>query len=88
MDVVGIRDGQELPDAKSVSTGELAGVLRDLGQLAVELEAPIAGDAHVHQELRLAQYRRVVEVAEWLVVAADGLHYSLDREANPDEQMD
>jgi len=84
MDVVGIRDGQELPDAKSVSTGELAGVLRDLGQLAVELEAPIAGDAHVHQ----AQYRRVVEVAEWLVVAADGLHYSLDREANPDEQMD
>lgn len=85
---MGIRDGQELPDATSVSAGELAGVLRDLGQLAAELEAPIAGDAREHQELRLAQYRRVSQVAEWLVVAADRLHYSLDREANPDDQME
>ncbi|MFJ6798862.1 hypothetical protein [Streptomyces sp. NPDC091268] len=48
--------------------------------LANELAAPL-----VSEELRLAQYRRVANVAEWITKAADSLHYCLDRQTNPDE---
>jgi hypothetical protein len=74
-------DGTDLPDPKRVHTGELATVLRSLASIADELDASLVTD-----NLRLAQYRRVAEIGEWLTTAADSLHYNLDHYANPDEQ--
>ncbi|GLW00308.1 hypothetical protein [Streptomyces lavendulae] len=75
-----IRDGEDLPDPSTVSAGELGRILHDLAGLADELAAPV-----LTEELRLAQYRRVVNLGEWITKAADSLHYDLDRQVNPDE---
>ncbi|MEV6679576.1 hypothetical protein AB0N09_22365 [Streptomyces erythrochromogenes] len=75
-----ICDGESLPDPSTVSASELGRVLRGLAGLADELTAPL-----VSEEFRLAQYRRVAVVGEWVTKAADSLHYALDRQANPDE---
>ncbi|MFG2982971.1 hypothetical protein ACGFYQ_17215 [Streptomyces sp. NPDC048258] len=76
-------DGESLPDPSTVSASELGRILRSLAGLADELAAPL-----VVEEFRLAQYRRVAAVAEWVTKAADSLHYCLDRQTNPDEYGD
>ncbi|MGW1517558.1 hypothetical protein [Streptomyces sp. NPDC002287] len=75
-----IRDGEDLPDPSTVSAGVLGRILRDLAGIADELTAPV-----LTEELRLAQYRRVANLGEWITKAADSLHYTLDRQVNPDE---
>lgn len=78
-----IHDGQELPNPKTVSAHQLGTVLQNLGAIGLELEADL-----VTEEFRLQQYRRVTEIAEWVTQAADSLHYTLDRETNPDQQLE
>lgn len=75
-----IRDGEDLPDSSTVSAGELGRILRYLASVADELTAPV-----LTEELRLAQYRRVANLGEWITTTADSLHYDLDRQVNPDE---
>ncbi|MFE9220916.1 hypothetical protein ACFYN3_31830 [Streptomyces lavendulae] len=75
-----IRDGENLPDPKTVSATELGRILRDLAGLADELTAPV-----LTEELRLAQYRRTASLGEWISKAADSLHYDLDRHMHPEE---
>ncbi|MFF4642209.1 hypothetical protein [Streptomyces sp. NPDC001389] len=75
-----IRDGEDLPNPSTVSAGELGRILRALAGIADELIAPV-----LTEELRLAQYRRVANLSEWITKAADSLHYDLDRQVNPDE---
>ncbi|MEU3402630.1 hypothetical protein ABZ766_01525 [Streptomyces sp. NPDC006670] len=75
-----IRDGEDLPNPSTVSAGELGRILHDLASVADELTAPV-----LTEELRLAQYRRVANLGEWITKAADSLHYDLDRQVNPDE---
>ncbi|GAA3262758.1 hypothetical protein GCM10010260_84310 [Streptomyces filipinensis] len=73
-------DGQPLPDPKTVSANQLGKVLIDLSTVGRELAADL-----VTEELRLAQYRRVAELGEWLTKAADSLHLALDTHLNPDD---
>ncbi|MFF4370438.1 hypothetical protein [Streptomyces sp. NPDC001594] len=75
-----IRDGEDLPDPTTVSAGELGRILRDLAGIADELIVPV-----LTEELRLAQYRRVANLGEWITKTADSLHYDLDRQVNPDD---
>ncbi|MFF4644697.1 hypothetical protein [Streptomyces sp. NPDC001389] len=75
-----IRDGENLPNLSTVSARGLGRVLRDLAGIADELAAPV-----VTEELRLAQYRRVANLGEWITKAADSLHYDLDRHLHPEE---
>ncbi|MFE9222588.1 hypothetical protein ACFYN3_40630 [Streptomyces lavendulae] len=65
-------DGQSLPDPTQVTTPQLAAVIRSMESLAAELAAEVVTDA-----LRLAQYRRLAELGEWLTTSANSLHASL-----------
>ncbi|MGW6707007.1 hypothetical protein ACWGDE_19245 [Streptomyces sp. NPDC054956] len=75
-----IRDGEDLPDPSTVSADALGRILLDLSGIADELAAPV-----LTEELRLAQYRRIAFLGEWITKAADSLHYDLDRHLNPEE---
>ncbi|MGW1290750.1 hypothetical protein ACWD4N_46145 [Streptomyces sp. NPDC002586] len=60
------------PDPKTVRPGEVARVLRESEALASALGAPAESN-----ESRRAQYRRLIELGEWLTAAGRDLHETI-----------
>jgi len=73
---IDMNDGAGFPAYPAhASAGQLGQVIGALAALAPELNAPV-----VVEELRLAQYRRAVKLAEWVVAAGDDLAQALQAE--------